>query len=37
MAGVATEEDALELVTFVRELREDVTDWLKENHPQLAP
>ena len=37
MAGVVTDQDAIELVTFVRELREDVTDWLKKNHPQLAP
>ena len=37
MAGVATEQDALELATFVKALLEDVIDWLKRNHPQLAP
>ena len=37
MAGVATEKDASELVGFVKELREDVLDWLKKYHPELTP
>ena len=37
MAGVATEKDAPELVDFVKELREDVLDWLKKHHPALTP
>jgi len=37
MAGVATERDASELVDFVKELRDDVLDWLKKHHPALAP
>jgi hypothetical protein len=36
-AGVATEQDATELVTFCEELRQEVIDWLKQNHPALAP
>ena len=35
MAGVATKKDAAELVKFTKELREDVLDWLKKNHPDL--
>ena len=37
MAGVATEQDASELVDFVKKLREDVLDWLKKNHYALVP
>jgi hypothetical protein len=37
MAGVATEKDASELVEFVKELREDVLDWLRKHRPELAP
>jgi hypothetical protein len=37
MVGVATERDASELVDFVKQLREDVLDWLKQHHPELAP
>jgi hypothetical protein len=35
MAGVATKNDAIELVSFTKELREDVLRWLKKNHPNL--
>ncbi len=35
MAGVATEKDASELVGFVKELLEDVVEWLKKHHPEL--
>lgn len=37
MAGVATREDATELVEFTKQLRADVLDWLKKNHPGLLP
>lgn len=37
MAGVATKEDAIELAAFTQELRRDVCDWLRKNHPQLLP
>jgi uncharacterized protein (UPF0332 family) len=33
--GAATENDANELIDFVRELREDAIGWLRENHPEL--
>ena len=36
-AGVATVDDAEELVTSVGELREKVLDWLKQHHPDLLP
>jgi hypothetical protein len=36
-AGVATEQDATELVEFCEELRQEVMDWLKQHHPTLAP
>jgi hypothetical protein len=36
MAGVATEQDASELVEFAKELREEVLDWLNKHHPELA-
>lgn len=35
--GVATEQDAIELVKFCEELRQAVLDWLRQNHPALAP
>ena len=34
-AGVTTEEDAGELIGFVKELRAEVIDWLRKNHPKL--
>ena len=37
MAGVATRQDASELADFVKELREEVLDWLKKNRPELIP
>lgn len=37
MAGVATQQDAAELVSFVRELRQDVIRWLETQHPELSP
>ena len=37
MAGAATENDATELLTFAKQLRKDVLDWLKLNHPHLVP
>jgi hypothetical protein len=36
-AGVITEQDASELVTFVTELQEEVRRWLKKEHSELAP
>lgn len=36
-AGVITEQEATELVTFCRELRQEVLDWLHQTHPKLAP
>ena len=35
-AGGATERDVRELVAFVRELRDEVTEWLGANHPELS-
>jgi polyhydroxyalkanoate synthesis regulator phasin len=37
MAGVATKQDASELADFVKELREQVLDWLKKQRPELIP
>jgi uncharacterized protein (UPF0332 family) len=34
-AGVAGADDVDELIDFVKELREAIIKWLKENHPQL--
>lgn len=34
-AGAATQQDAEELIAFVGDLRNDVIDWLKSNHPAL--
>ena len=36
MAGVATKQDASELADFVKELREEVLDWLKNHRPDLV-
>jgi hypothetical protein len=35
-AGVASEDDALELIKFVKELRQEVIAWLRQNHPELC-
>jgi hypothetical protein len=35
MAGVATSQDATELVAFVKQLRDDVLEWLGKVHPEL--
>ncbi|HLG15416.1 MAG TPA: hypothetical protein VJH03_13080 [Blastocatellia bacterium] len=35
--GVVTEQDASELASFCRELRQGVFDWLNSNRPELAP
>jgi len=37
MAGRTSPEEATELIEFCNELRENVLDWLRTNHPQLAP
>ena len=34
--GGATEEDAVELIAYVKELREKVMKWLKASHPKLV-
>lgn len=34
-AGAATQQDAEELIAFVWDLRNDVINWLKSNHPGL--
>jgi hypothetical protein len=34
--GVVTDDDAKELMDFVRALRKDVLDWLKKNRPELS-
>ena len=33
--GVVTGDDVHELIEFVKELREKIIKWLRENHPQL--
>jgi hypothetical protein len=33
--GGATDDDAQELILFVKELQNDVVEWLRKNHPQL--
>jgi len=33
--GGATNDDAIELITFAKELHRDVVEWLRKNHPQL--
>lgn len=35
--GQISSEEAAELLTFARELRTQVIDWLKEKHPDLSP
>jgi hypothetical protein len=35
--GGATHEDARELVEFARQLRDDVMEWLRHEHPHLLP
>jgi len=35
--GVATEQDTAELIDFVRTLRRDAIEWLKQHRPDLAP
>ena len=35
MAGAATKQEAVELVDYAKELREDVLTWLRTNHPHL--
>jgi hypothetical protein len=34
-AGGASESDADELIGFVKDLRDEVINWLKRNHPEL--
>ena len=34
--GAVTETETKELLTFVRELKSDVLDWLSKNHPELC-
>jgi len=34
--GGVTDQDADELIGFVREFKEEVLSWLKENHSSLA-
>lgn len=34
--GGATDDEVDELISFVKELRSGVLDWLRENHPQLS-
>jgi len=36
-AGVVTEEDAQDLREAARQLRADVLNWLRANHPNLLP
>ncbi|HUU29058.1 MAG TPA: hypothetical protein VM123_14715 [archaeon] len=33
--GCVTEQDAEELIDFIKELRQDVINWLKKHHPRL--
>lgn len=33
--GAVTEDDVHELIEFVKELKNSVLDWLRENHPEL--
>jgi hypothetical protein len=34
--GVATEQDAEELIEFAKDLRNSVMDWLKQHRPELV-
>jgi len=36
-AGVASDDEVAELIGFVKEMRQGVKEWLKENHPDLSP
>ena len=36
MAGVATDQDASELLEFCSQLRKDVLAWLREHRPKLV-
>jgi uncharacterized protein (UPF0332 family) len=36
-AGAVTENEATELVEFVKEMRQGVIEWLKKNHSELSP
>ena len=36
-AGTVSQSEADELRDFVKELRSEVTAWLKANHPALVP
>lgn len=33
--GAVTDQDADELIDFVKEFEAEVKNWLKENHPEL--
>jgi len=33
--GGASESDVDELIEFVKDLRDEVMNWLKKNHPEL--
>ena len=33
--GGVTEDDVEELIAFVRELREEVINWLRQKHPEF--
>jgi hypothetical protein len=35
--GAISDDDAKELVGFVKEMRQGVLEWLKKNHPHLLP
>ena len=35
--GAVTDQDAAELSAFCLDLRHEVEDWLKKNHPELTP
>jgi hypothetical protein len=35
--GGASDDDAEELLTFTRSLREDVLSWLRTKHPEYLP
>ena len=35
-AGAVSGDEAVELVNFVKEMREEVMEWLRKNHPELS-
>lgn len=37
LAGQTSPEEAKELIEFAAKLKDDVVDWLRKKHPQLAP